>query len=112
MDTVCRILNKKDISVMLVVPVFKIVSFNQKNPQSYQQQLEVLSVHLLWLSYFISTNIAVLNGSLLLQQDNDLSLSSTDALTPITYRNMMSLRICCAVSNLVEIGQQIQRLQG
>lgn len=32
-DSVCRISNKEGISVTLVDPVFKIVSFNQKNPR-------------------------------------------------------------------------------
>lgn len=95
MDRVCRILNKEDISVMLVVPVFKIVSFNKKNPYTYKQQFEALSLHLLWLSYFRSTNVALLNGSVF--SETIISLSSpTDALIPIIYRNIVpeNLRRC------------------
>jgi len=58
----------------------------------------------------MSAKVAVLNGSLYFSE-TIICLSSTDALTPITYRNIVSLRICCPVSDLVEICQQIQRLQ-
>lgn len=59
-----RILNKEDISVMLVVTVFGIVSFNKKPNKLQSYQREVLSLDLLWLGYFMSTNTAMFNGSL------------------------------------------------